>query len=546
MHEENDQRYSQDSKQLTKSSFAAIGGVLISRLSGVIRQIIVNATFGTGFAMDAFNAAFRFPNGLRDLFADGALSTAFIKVLVDAKEKGEEEEKKLISIVIGFFLCVTLLIAFLCAIYSYEFMNFISDKKYKNSENVFLASNLFKILAFYLPITMLNAVAMSSLGVLGKTFRATNSTLFVSVGMILGSVLFAPIFHNLHFNSIFGLAFGAMLGALFQMVYQFIPLFKLKLITTPNFNFYTWKNYKPLKEVLLLMGPRALGQGALTIALLINTMFALQVGQGVLTYVVTAVLIIQVPIGLFGVATGFASLPILTRAINAKEYNKFSKLLVDSFESTLWLALFTTIAFALFIVPFYNFLFQHGKIQFHDTIQNSITVCAYSIGVLFSSGSKILLNGFYTLNKTRQVVYNAVVYLAVSAFLTSLLAPKLGILGLGISFGTSSAVDFFMNVFFLKKLYSKKTQGYSPYSAGGRFFAIKIALFSISSYAIGLFGVEITKDFWANNKLQITFLKSFFILCGGGLIYGIICFILLYFIGPSNLKGMLRAKFKRF
>ena len=540
-----DQLYSQESKQLAQKSFRAIGGVLLSRASGVIRTVIVNASFGAGLAMDSFNAAFRFPNGLRDLFADGALSAAFMTVLVEAHEKGLEEERKLISIIIGFFLFVTLVIASLCAIFSYEFMMMISDEKFVHSGGIFLASDLFKILAFYLPITMLNAVAMASLGVLGKTFRATNGSLFLSVGMILGSLLFAPLFHYLNTNTIFGLALGAMLGAFFQLIYQFIPLVKLKLICWPNFNFKDWVHYKPLKEVLFLMAPRALGQGALTIALLINTMFALQVGRGVLTYIVTAVTIIQVPIGLFGVATGFASLPVLTKCINDKEYPKFSSLLVESLETSMGLALLTTLAFALFIVPFYHFLFQHGKINFHDTIQNSIAVCIYSIGIVFSSGSKVLLNGFYTLNNTRQIVYNALVYLGISALLSSTLAPRIGLLGLGLSYGVSTTIDFYMNYYFLKRIYKKRQYGESPYEAGGKFFTMRVIVFSISSYVIALLGVETILKFWTFIETffqsPFTWVKSLSILVLGGPFYVILCLILLYYFGSNNMKKMIQS-----
>lgn len=545
MSQDRDQLYSQDSKQLTRSSFAAIAGVLLSRASGVIRTSVVNASFGAGLALDSFNAAFRFPNGLRDLFADGALSAAFIKVLVDAREKGVEEERKLISIVIGFFLSVTSLIAILCALYSYEFMNLID----MHAGSLFLASNLFKILAFYLPITMLNAVAMASLGVLGQTFRATNGSIFLSVGMIAGSLILAPIFHYLHFNSIFGLALGAMLGALLQLIYQFIPLIKFKLITFPNFHIKDWISYKPLRQVLILMAPRALGQGALTIALLINTMFAIQVGEGVLTYIVTAVMIIQVPIGLFGVATGFAALPILTKTINAGHYSKFSKLLVESLETALWLALLTTLAFSLFIVPFYQLLFQHGKITFYDTIHNSIAVCAYSIGIIFSAGSKVLLNAFYTMNSTKQIVYNSLVYLATSAFLSSFLAPKIGLLGLGLSYGISTCLDFFMNLYFLKRTYKKQQYGLSPYEVGGKYFSHRIILFSLLGFTCGLLGVAFILKFWNQFPhyfhTELTWITSFIILGGGGILYGIVCFILLFFFGSDNLKRITRSALKK-
>lgn len=92
--------------------------------------------------------------------------------------------------------------------------------------------------------------------------------------------------------------------------------------------------------------------------------------------------------------------------------------------------------------------FQHGKVASVDTIQNSIAVCAYSIGIIFAACSKVLLNAFYAINSTKQIVYNALIYLAINATLSSLLAPTLGILGLGISYGTSTALDFFKLIFF--------------------------------------------------------------------------------------------------
>jgi putative peptidoglycan lipid II flippase len=545
-----DQLYSNESKQLAKKSFAAIGGVLLSRVSGVIRTIIVNSYFGAGLAMDAFNVAFRLPNGLRDLFADGALSAAFITVLVDAREKGIEEEKKLISIIIGFFITVTLLISVLCAVFSYEFMYLISHDEFTNNGSLNLASNLFKILAFYLPITMLNSVAMASLGVLGKNFRATNGSLFLSVGMISGALIFAPFFHHINIESIYGLALGAMLGAVLQLLYQFIPLVQMGLIKYPNFNINEWINFKPLKKVLYLMAPRALGQGALTIALLINTSFALQIGKGVLTYIVTAVTIIQVPIGLFGVATGFAALPVLSKTIHENNLEKFSKLFVDSLETAIFLALLTTAAFALFIVPFYHILFEHGKITYSDTIQNSIAVCIYSIGIMFSSGSKVLLNGFYTLNKTRQMVYNAIFYLCISAYLSSTLAPKIGLIGLGLSYGASTCVDFFMNYFFFKKLYQQKNANQSPYIAGGKFFTYKIIFYSLLSFLFSISGVEFINIFWKNLYFYIgsnlNYINSIIFLTIGGFFYLICCIIFIIFFGPKQIKNMLYSALNKF
>jgi putative peptidoglycan lipid II flippase len=533
----------QDVDKLGKNSFAAILGVLLSRGSGVIRTFVVNASFGAGVTLDAFYAAFRFPNALRDLFADGALSAAFIKSLVEERAKGIEHERKLISVTLGFFFVVTMLIAILLATFSYSFMELIIDQKFKSTDGLFLSSNLFKILAFYLPFTMLNAVAMATLNVIGNTFRAMNGSLFLSVGMILGSLLLGPAFEYMGINAIFGLATGSMIGIALQMVYQFQPLIPLGLLSFPNFSLKVWMSYKPLHEMLRLMAPRALGQGALTIALMINTFFAIRVGHGVLTYIVTAVTIIQVPIGLFGVASGFAAQPILTKAIHEGQTQKFSKLLVESLNSSLWLALLTTGAFALLIVPFYNVLFQHGKITYFDNIQNSIAVCAYATGILFSAGSKVLLNAFYSINVTKQTVYNAVVYLILSATLSSILAPKFGMIGLGISYGVSTMADFFINLYFLRKIYMSRYASDSPYQQGGNSFGLRLAIMAVFSFLLPCLGIESIQIFWKKFEfyfhVKLSLMHSLAILSAGGIFYGAFCILIIHFYGSESLRALL-------
>lgn len=536
----------EESQKLAKSSLRATGGVVVSRASGVVRTLVVNSYFGVTTSLDAFNAAFRFPNSLRDLFADGALSAAFIKVFVDARAKGIEEERRLISIVCGFFIVLTGLISILCAVFSLPFMTLISSEKFRLSEGLTLSADVFKLLAFYLPLTMLNAVAIGVLGVLGHTFRAMNSSLFLSVGMIGGSLILAPIFSYFHMNGIFGLAIGSLLGVAFQLIYQLKPLRQWNLLVMPNFNVKEWISYAPLKEVLVLMGPRALGQGALTLALLINTMFAIQAGTGALTYIVTAMLIIQVPIGLFGVATGFAAQPALTKAIFERKVSTFSRLLVDSLHTVMWLSLLTTAAFNLFILPFYQVLFEHGKVSYHDTMETAFTVCAYSMGILFSAGSKVLVNAYYALGNTRQIVFNACVYLALSAALSAYLAPRYGTIGLGISYGVCTALDFLLNFIFLKLVLRKKMPGHSPYEAGQKSFYGRVALFALCACVLPFLGLLLIKQFWIPFPIYfhtfVTFPISLGILVVGGGIFVVLSAILLRYFGPENLRKMIRRR----
>ncbi|MBA2654782.1 MAG: murein biosynthesis integral membrane protein MurJ [Gammaproteobacteria bacterium] len=526
------------SENITQSSFAAMAGVLFSRASGVVRTIIVNASFGAATALDAFNAAFRLPNSLRDLFADGALSAAFMTALVAEKQKGLKSEQTLISIVLGFFGVVTLLIAVIAMIFSEQIINLITDSNFKITGALSVSSDLFKFLIFYLPLTMVNAVIMAILGVHQKTFRAMNGSIFLSVGMICGALLFAPLLKSFGILGIYGLAFGALLGAVLQMLYQMLPLFKLHLIPLPNLNPKVWLNYKPLRKILIQMTPRAIGQGAMVIALSINTYFATQIGTGFLTYIVTAVTIIQVPIGLFGVATGFAALPALLATLAKNDDTNFSRLLIEGLRTSFWLASFTTLCFALLIFPFYVVLFQHGKITFFDSINNSIAICAYSTGIILASGNKILLNTLFALDGTRQIVYNAFLYLIVNTLLNIYLVPRFGVVGIGISFGIATSMDFWINYFSIKKYFHRKGYHGSPYHSGGKFFTYQTLLMNLATFVICLVGVWLLQNVWS--MVALTFWEACIILVTAGSLISAIFVMVVYKFGPPHLKSIFK------
>lgn len=525
------------SEEITQSSFAAMGGVLFSRASGLIRTIVVNASFGVGTALDAFNAAFRLPNSLRDLFADGALSAAFMSALVEEKQKGTPAERKLVAIVMGFFGITTLVLSLLGVYFARDIMDLITNVNFKITGGIPIATHLFQLLVFYLPITMINAVIMAILGVHGHSFRAMNGSLFLSVGMIIGALVLAPAGHYIGWPEVNGLALGALLGALLQTFYQMRPLFALNLIPKPIMDPRQWLNYPPLKKILAQMAPRAIGQGALVLALFINTYFATQIGTGFLTYIVTAVTIIQVPIGLFGVATGFVALPALVLTLQQNNPSQFSRLLVEGLRTALWLAAFTTIAFALFILPFYLVLFQHGKITWFDTVNNSIAICIYATGIILASGNKVLINTLYALDATRQLIYNAVIYLILNTVLNIFLVPKYGILGIGFSFGFATSVDFWINYLTIKHYFHRKNYRESPYFSGGKHFTPKILLLNIMSFAVCFFGIWLIKHFWVYTSL--TFMKALLILIiGGALLTGIFMLTMLK-LGPAHLKNSL-------
>lgn len=533
------------SQNLTHRNLGAIAGVLLSRSIGVVRTVIINAYFGANVTLDAFNTAFRFPNSLRDLFADGALSAAFTKSLVDIKPAGLAKERELIAIAMGFFLTITVLLAIIGAFFAQSFIRLMSDATFQASGGLALATQLFTLLVFYLPLTMINAVIMAILGVKGLLFRAMNGSLFLSIGMVAGIIFFSPYFSE----PIFGLAWGALFGALLQLIYQAWPVLRMGLLAFPVLNPFIWWHYHPLHTMVRLMLPRALGQGATILALMINTYFALSLGSGVMTFVATTIIIIQVPIGLFGVATGFASLPVLTVAINERQGQRFSLLLTQSLNTSLWLATFTTLGLALFIVPLYRIIFQHGAINFTDTLQNALCICAYASGIIFSAAGKLLLNALYALDATRKIVWNSVLYLVASATLSAILVPRLGITGLGLAFGLASAANYWLNYYFVYHAFRQRHPDQSPYFMGGRYYTAINLLISLLAFAVSFLGIYLTTQVWPLftdlTGLPLSLLNASWILIIAGLLFCIVFLGATYYLGPAHLQCVLKRYCRR-
>lgn len=450
---------------LGRRTAAATAGIALSRVSGIVRAQVVNAVFGAGPALDAFNVAMRFPTMLRDLFAEGALSAAFTKALVDARtRRGPAAEAALTRLVTLFFGLVTLALSVGCALAARPLVALLTADSFMASEGGRLAVACFSVLVFYLPIAMLSAVAMALLGARGQTFRATIASLFFNVGSIGGAVVGAPVALALHQDAILGLAVGTLLGGLFQFLFQLVPLWREGVFRFPGFSDMRWKGRgfegtfarHPLWEMARLMGPRVLGQGALSIALFVNTHFATAAGPGAITYITNAQNIILVPVGLFGVASALASLPLLSSAVATQDATQFRKILHDASRSTLWLSTFSVVSLVLLAVPLAKGLLEHGRVTPQDSLMNGLAIVAYGLSILFNGVSKVTVQGYYALGDTKQIVLNSVVYLAVNATLSALLAPRYGILGLGISNSVSAAASMVLHFALLPRTAQKQ------------------------------------------------------------------------------------------
>ncbi len=397
--------------------------VMFSRVLGLLREMIFARYFGAGFLYDAYVVAFRIPNVLRDLFAEGALSVAFVKVFTDYQiNKGEKEAWRLASLVLNALAVVMSVICIVGIIFSRQFINLVADGF--SPEKAALATTLTEIMFPFILVVALAAVAMGVLntkGVFG--IPASASTVFNVVSIIVGLGLaywlsgggwVSSFDKNTVPNSpaqwaIIGMAIGTLIGGLAQFLMQIPALFKVGFRFSPILSFTD----EGVKKVIALMTPAILGTSAVQINVLINTYFVseIQGAQGWLSY---SFRLMQFPIGLFGVAVGTAAIPVLSRLATEGKMKDFR----DTISSSMNLVFLMTLPSACGLIvlgePIIRLIYERGAFKEADVPMTAWALAGYSIGLTGYAAIKILSPAFYALNDAKTPMIIAIVSIAVN------------------------------------------------------------------------------------------------------------------------------------
>ena len=397
--------------------------VMFSRLLGLLREMIFARYFGAGFLTDAYVVAFRIPNVLRDLFAEGALSVAFVKVFTDVQvNKGEKEAWRLASMIFNLLAVVLSAICIVGIIFSRQFVNLIADGF--SPEKAALAITLTQIMFPFILLVALAAVAMGVLntkGIFG--IPASASTVFNVVSIIFGLGLAYYLSGGGWLNSgdknavpdspsqwaIIGMSIGTLIGGGAQLLMQLPSLFKVGFRFTPLLSFAD----EGVRRVIALMTPAILGTSAVQINVLINTYFVSQIegAQGWLNF---AFRLMQFPIGLFGVAVGTAAIPVLSRLASEGKTKEFR----DTISSSLNLVFLMTLPSACGLIvlgePIIRLIYERGKFDATATSMTSIALVGYSVGLTGYAGIKILSPAFYAMNDAKTPMIIALVSIIVN------------------------------------------------------------------------------------------------------------------------------------
>jgi putative peptidoglycan lipid II flippase len=416
--------------------------VMCSRVLGLIREQIFAALFGGGRAMDAFTVAFRTPNLLRDLFAEGALSTAFITtfsktIATDGDEAAWRLANKVATLAAVFLSAICVIgIAIAPLLVALFAPGFDADKAQ-------LTVMLARIMYPFILLVSLAALVMGMLNAKHVFGIPAMASSFFNLGSIAGGVLIGRALDP-HFGprALVGLAIGTLVGGALQLAVQLPSLAKLGYVFRADF---TWRD-DGVKRILRLMGPAVIAASSVQLNVMINSMFASTLGDGPIFWLAIAFRLMQLPLGVFGVALATVTLPVLSRIVASGDRVKFRSELARGLRLAFLLTIPATIGLIILAEPIISVLYQHGKFNAFQTVQAAAALRFYAIGLAAYSAMKVLVPAFYALDRRKTPMIVSFIAVGVNLFFNWLFTFRLGWghRGLALSTGCVAVTNFLL------------------------------------------------------------------------------------------------------
>ena len=448
---------------LLKALAAVSSMTLLSRILGFVRDTVVARAFGAGIATDAFFVAFKIPNLLRRLFAEGAFSQAFVPILAEYKNRRGETDTRLLVDHVSGLLALALAVVTLLGIAAAPLIVYVSAPGFAATPDKFaLTVDLLRITFPYIFFISLVSLAGGILNTYSRFSVPALTPALLNLTFIGFALLGAPYFDP----PVKALAWAVFCGGVLQLAFQVPFLLRLKMMPRFKLNFRDAGVWRVMKQ----MGPAVFGVSIGQISLLINIVFASFLVSGSVSWLYYADRLMEFPTGLLGVALGTILLPSLAKHYANQSLDEYSKLLDWGLRLTLMLALPAAAALAVLAVPLIATLFHYGQFSVHDVMMTRNALVAYSVGLLGLILVKVLAPGFYARQNIRTPVKIAIIALAATQAMNFAFIGWLQHAGLALAIGLGACLNAGL-------LYRKLRQFniYSP-QPGWALFALKILL----------------------------------------------------------------------
>lgn len=407
---------------------------MLSRLLGLVREQVFAYYFGAGFYTDAFQIAFRIPNLLRDLFAEGAMSAAFVPVYTAARADSDRRAWKLANNAFSFLAVVTIAIVIVGSLYAGQLVNFYAPGFAAFEGKQKLTIDLTRIMWPFLPLVVFAAISMGVLNARERFAIPALSPSCFNLVSIIGAFTICPLVHSIFgLHPIYGMAISVVLGGALQWLVQVPEL--IKLGWRPKFEIDLGSG--DLKKMLWLMGAGTFGLAATQINILVNSLLASGAGEGAVSWLNYAFRLMYFPIGVFGVAISTVALTKVSRQIVSESWGEVNETLLTALNLVFFLTIPSAVGLSVLGIPIIAIIYEHGRFLQSDTIATASALSAYALGLSSYSGIRVMGPIFYSLNKAKVPVLASAVSVLVNIAISVAFVGKWGFIALamGTSFG---------------------------------------------------------------------------------------------------------------
>jgi putative peptidoglycan lipid II flippase len=422
------------SKSLFRSTTVVSGITALSRILGFLRDMLVAQLFGATPAIDAFYVAFRIPNFMRGLFAEGAFAQAFVPVLSEYRQlRSIDEAKQFICRMQGILAFILCCITVLAMLFTPWLTTLFAPGFVKDPQRFELTTHMLRITFPYLFLISMTAFYASVLNAYGTFGAASFTPVLLNLMMILAALCLSPHFAQ----PVVGLAWGVVLAGVMQFLFLMPFLSYRKLLLIPSL---VWRD-PGVRKVTKLLVPALFGVSVAQISLLLDTLFASFLPTGSITWLYYSDRLVYFPLGIFGVALATVILPHLSRKYVAQSSKEFSSAMDWALRSVLVIAIPSSIGLYMLATPLFAALFQYGKFHAHDVEMASLSLRAYALGLPAFMLVKVLASGFYARQDIKTPVRVAIAALLVNMLLNVTLIWHFKHQGLALATALASIVN---------------------------------------------------------------------------------------------------------
>ena len=445
-----------------------------SRILGLVRDQVMAFLFGAGDQMDAYNIAFRIPNLVRDLFAEGAMSAAFVPTFTRTlTNEGPDRAWRLGSLVVNALIAVTAVLVIIGIVFAGPITTLFASSYAAVPGKLELTATLTRVMFPFLMLVAVAAALMGMLNSLHRFFIPAISPAMFNVGSILCTIGLAPVMPMLGWPIIMAPAIGVLVGGFLQTAVQWPSLRREGFRYQPVLSFAD----PGLRRLLTLMGPGLIGLAAVQINLVVNSILATGEGTGAVSALSYAFRLMYMPIGLFGVSIATAVIPTLSRHAARNETADMRGAISTGLRLMLTLNVPATVGLVVLATPIVALIFEHGRFTPANTAATAAALAFYAPGLLGYSAVKIAVPSFYALHDSRTPVMVSVTTVIVNVVLNLALVRVMSFQGLALG----TAISAMFNAALLLWVLRKRLGGLD-----GRRVASSLARITMASLIMGL------------------------------------------------------------